>query len=282
MKWKSLRWPIFCLLLSILPSVGVCISALSWCMILPLSREQLNSSKLILLGMGLVSYFCAVVYSVEQLPLALLFYVFGSFLWFLAIIGSLQVKISRVSLFQNPVFAWLFVAIISGTIGFFGPYGFGDFLWADLHFKRSMLCSHREHDIVEALKAYASQHHDCLPNEKHWVDDILPYLEDKASLHCPEDRSTHRCSYGFNKALSGFKLSRDEAGDLMPMEKIVVYDTSQSGQNPAGGITDVISPLRHSHYDDSWNNFTLLDGKFKSFNAQELAQHKDLWDLDRK
>ena len=276
-----------CLLLSIIPSLGICISFLSWCMHASLNREQISGAKsartLILLGLGLVSYFFAIVLF-EKMPLALLLYVFGSFLWFMAIFGSLKVKISKVGLFQNSVFAWLLVAVISGAMGLLGPYGMGDFLWAEQHFGRSRLCIHRQHNIVEALKAYAAKHHDCLPDEKHWVDDILPYLEDKASLHCPEDHSTHRCSYGFNKAFSGFQLTRDtyNAGGYIPVEKIIVYETSQSGQNPAGGINDVISRPRHSHYDDSWNDFTLLDGKFRSFNAQQLAQHKDLWDLDRK
>jgi hypothetical protein len=125
---------------------------------------------------------------------------------------------------------------------------------------RKQQCLSNVESIALAMQMF-SVDNGRFPSADKWVDEIKPYLANDVALKCPEDKSSARCSYGMNKALS--KLAVKKIKNLS--EVVAVYETAHPGRNPSGGKSDVISPPRH-HGD---NNFGYADGHAQWVSADE-------------
>jgi prepilin-type processing-associated H-X9-DG protein len=99
------------------------------------------------------------------------------------------------------------------------------------------------------------------PSADKWVDQIKPYLANDAVLKCPEDKSSARCSYGMNKALSKKAVKKIKN----PSAVVAIYETAHPGKNPSGGAKDVVSPPRHP----GGSNFGYADGHGEWKSADE-------------
>jgi hypothetical protein len=120
-------------------------------------------------------------------------------------------------------------------------------------------CSQNMKEIRRGVEAYAKQHNGELPNAARWVDELQPYLPNATVLHCPADHSTARSSYAMNPALSGKRLA-----DLSGSRIVLVFETKQTGANPAGTAKDVVdigrdSTGRHFHIATRYNYYLTTD-----------------------
>jgi hypothetical protein len=101
-------------------------------------------------------------------------------------------------------------------------------------------CSSHLNQLAVAFKSYARDHNGLLPDSATWVDDLSRYAgsgPDKHDVfHCPADRAAGRSSYAMNRNLSGKRLQ-----DIVdPAHMVLLYETKQSGLNPAGTGKDVV------------------------------------------
>ena len=90
-----------------------------------------------------------------------------------------------------------------------------------------------------AVRLYAAQHGQRLPDADKWTDEILPYLQDPAVLKCP-DAPQLECAYAMNRALSGKPLSV-----LNKWPHPVLFFESDLGQRNASGTGADVAPGRH-------------------------------------
>jgi hypothetical protein len=101
-------------------------------------------------------------------------------------------------------------------------------------------CSGHLNQLAVAFKSYARDHNGKLPDAATWVDDLSHYLGNNSDKYgifrCPADRAAGRSSYAMNRNLSGKRLQ-----DIFdPANTVLLYETRQSGPNPAGTGKDVV------------------------------------------
>ena len=78
------------------------------------------------------------------------------------------------------------------------PEGFARVAWA--------ISQSNLKQLSLAIIQYAFDHNNHLPDADKWVDEILPYVKDKALFHDPSAPAGEEYSYAFNRALSGAVL----------------------------------------------------------------------------
>ena len=102
-------------------------------------------------------------------------------------------------------------------------------------------CIGHLNQLAVAFKSYARDHNGKLPDASIWVDDLSRYIESDSDKHgvfrCPGDRGAGRSSYAMNRNLSGKRLQ--DISD--PARTVLLYETKQSGANPAGTKQDVVN-----------------------------------------
>jgi hypothetical protein len=121
---------------------------------------------------------------------------------------------------------------------------FGPIIWVSATFitlqrkgeALDVRCTGNIQQLSKAFEAYAVAHGGSLPAAAHWVDELQPYLQDKAALKCPAERGTARSSYAMNANLSGRRLS--VLRRLKPA--VLLYETKNPGDNPSGSEKDVV------------------------------------------
>ena len=94
-------------------------------------------------------------------------------------------------------------------------------------------CEHNMRQLGLAVVIYAGTNNDQLPPSAGWSDAISNNVGSPKVFQCPADKD-HRCSYAFNQALGGKKLS-----EVNP--KTVLFFESDTGWNGAGGVASVVS-----------------------------------------
>jgi hypothetical protein len=101
-------------------------------------------------------------------------------------------------------------------------------------------CSGHLQQLAVAFKSYARDHNGRLPNAATWTDDLSRYIgsgsDQRKVFRCPADRAVGRSSYAMNRYLSGKRLQ----DILSPAATVLLYETNQSGPNPAGTGKDVV------------------------------------------
>jgi len=145
------------------------------------------------------------------------------------------------------------IAII--ILALFLPMGSGEFGCAREK-ARQIACLSNVKNISLAILMYVDDHHGKFPDADRWVEELRPYMEAKL-LHCPDDKIKGHISYAMNSALSG--ISETKIAD--PGNTILIFETSQTGPSPHGGIEAVAKPGNHT----GGNNFGFTDGHAKWF-----------------
>jgi prepilin-type processing-associated H-X9-DG protein len=106
-------------------------------------------------------------------------------------------------------------------------------------------CLNNVKNISLAILMYSDDHNATFPDADRWVEEIQPYIAaGKAGqlLHCPSDKMKGHVSYAMNSALSG--ISEDKITE--PGNTILIFETSQPGPSPHGGIEAVAKPGNHT------------------------------------
>lgn len=106
---------------------------------------------------------------------------------------------------------------------------------------RAWTCMGNVYALGSLLDMYCADNDGRYPPAERWVDSVRGDLRDASRLKCPEDRSPARCSYGMNAELGGKRLQ--ELAYLT--SPVLVYETRSPGDDPYGGVDDVVSPPRH-------------------------------------
>ncbi len=95
-------------------------------------------------------------------------------------------------------------------------------------------CVNNIKQVCLGMRIYASDHNETFPPAETWCDAIQPSLGSPAVLRCPADRSGQRCSYGFNRNLSG--VSVDKANP----QTVLIFEC-RGGWNISGGRADMLT-----------------------------------------
>jgi len=129
-------------------------------------------------------------------------------------------------------------------------------------------CRNNLQQLGTALDAYAKAHDGKLPSAATWVDDLMPLVKDGKVFHCPADQKTGRSSYALNTDLKG---------DLQTTgETVLVYETQNSGDNPAGNGKDAVAigrdtMGRHFHIANRYNFYLSSDLKVERDATADIA-----------
>jgi hypothetical protein len=84
------------------------------------------------------------------------------------------------------------------------------------------------------MRIYASDHNDTLPAAANWCDAIQASMAAPKAFVCPSDHSHPRCSYTFNRRLSGLKV------DQVNPQTVMVFE-GRGGWNVSGGRGDMVT-----------------------------------------
>jgi prepilin-type processing-associated H-X9-DG protein len=117
-------------------------------------------------------------------------------------------------------------------------------------------CVNNMRGAVLALRVYAASHSDRLPDADRWCDALGPGV---ASLRCPADPDTVRCSYAFNQNLSGRALQS------LPGDIVLLFEGS-GGWNRSGDAEALQSPSRHARFIVGF-----VDGHVEMLSGQAVA-----------
>ncbi|HCA47550.1 MAG TPA: hypothetical protein DEP45_09400 [Armatimonadetes bacterium] len=94
-------------------------------------------------------------------------------------------------------------------------------------------CASNLKQIGLAFLMYAQDHDEDLPGE-NWVEEVLPYLNNRQIFICPS-RDGALVGYAFNEALAGVNLAEIAA----PAETVLAFESFIGGDAPVGGAADV-------------------------------------------
>jgi len=131
---------------------------------------------------------------------------------------------------------------------------------------RLQICREHMASIAQALLMYAADNGDTLPPSENWQSLLSTYIDDPQTYTCPDARN-QECSYAFNAAVAGRKLS-----SLDTTHPVVFVLESDRGGNAAGGPELLPATPRHLHSDD----YGFADGHARPV-ARETAPHT-IWE----
>jgi prepilin-type processing-associated H-X9-DG protein len=124
---------------------------------------------------------------------------------------------------------------------------------------RTTTCAANLRQVALAVRLYANDNSDALPDAAKWCDLIQPHLASTSALQCPSDSGQPPCSFGFNAALGGKDGARVNAKTVMLFEM-------NGGWNASGGSESAVS--RHGR------NYVVAyaDGSVEQVNAARFPQ----------
>jgi prepilin-type processing-associated H-X9-DG protein len=117
---------------------------------------------------------------------------------------------------------------------------------------RKAVCLSNMKNLSLAMQMFLADNNDRFPDADRWVAALEDYVRNADVLKCPSDESDAVCSYAMNSALSGASM----ADVFDPVFTIVFFETRHPGDNPVGGIEDVVAPGRHN----GGNSYGFADG----------------------
>jgi prepilin-type processing-associated H-X9-DG protein len=162
-----------------------------------------------------------------------------------------------------------------GIIGIILAIALNSFLintfYGAIHKSYRAVCMGNEKQLALAMMLYAEDNNGYLPGANDWSEKIHKYLEGKDSrlMHCVEDNSRQRSSYGMNVALSGKKLEDLEN----PSGVVLIYETAHPGQSPSGDSKDVVQTGRHNN----GSHFAFADGHVRWYKEGEVPNFVPKW-----
>jgi hypothetical protein len=101
-------------------------------------------------------------------------------------------------------------------------------------------CEEQMQALVHAVQMYATSSDDMLPNPSRWSEQVRPFLQGPATLHCPTD-SAPGISYAMNRNLAGKKLHQI----ANPALTVMFYESTLHGNSPADLGQTWPKPARH-------------------------------------
>jgi prepilin-type processing-associated H-X9-DG protein len=126
---------------------------------------------------------------------------------------------------------------------------------------RGRACLANVKSISLAMTMYAAANDDTLPPASDWMDTTMPFAHNRRAYRCPGAPGPRRSvrGYAMNKALSSKELAsiKDLAGTP------VVFDSTATGPNAAGGLDLLPDPARHP----KGNSVGYLDGHAEQVRA---------------
>jgi prepilin-type processing-associated H-X9-DG protein len=141
-------------------------------------------------------------------------------------------------------------------------------------------CISNTKQLANAMLLYANDYDGHLPQAANWPQAMHPYTRNDRLLKCPEDKSSAKCSYAMNAALSG----KDSYALENSAEVVILFEVAHPGQS-GGGPRDVIRPGRHKegrHYLFSWlgrrgSNYAFADGHARWYEDGEAVNFVPEW-----
>jgi len=125
-------------------------------------------------------------------------------------------------------------------------------------------CQYNLRQLATGVLIYAGDNNDRFPPAAGWSDAISNYVGPSKVFQCPADTG-HRCSYAFNQALDGKKMSEVNG-------KTVLFFESDAGWNGAGGSEAAASRGHHNAYvHEEIINIVHVDGSIESVPLSQLA-----------
>lgn len=120
---------------------------------------------------------------------------------------------------------------------------------------RKTQCLTNLKDLAKGLVLYSADHADRLPPAKIWRDATASHL-DSGDFRCPLVERSSASGYAFSARLGGHSLN----GLPDPMNTVLLFESTLTGSNPAGGLESLPRPPRHG----SVNHWAFADGAVKA------------------
>jgi hypothetical protein len=119
-------------------------------------------------------------------------------------------------------------------------------------------CVNNMKQVGLGMRMYAADHNETFPPAATWCDAIQQNLGSPNVLRCPADPSGQRCSYAFNRKLSGVNTSQANP------QTVLIFECS-GGWNISGGPQD----LNTRHFGTYTVGF--VDGSVRQVSGTRLA-----------
>lgn len=104
---------------------------------------------------------------------------------------------------------------------------------------------------------YEQDHDEIMPDAAKWVDEIMPYVKDKALFHDPSAPASEAYSYAYNRTLSHQSLAALDA----PASTVMLFESTAGVKNASDTGLSVPKPGRHRGGTD----YAFADGHVKWF-----------------
>ena len=109
----------------------------------------------------------------------------------------------------------------------------------DLRVRDEGTCTRHMNHLAQALDMYLADDGGVFPPAKNWCEAMMPYLNDKSLLKCPNSAATN-CSYAYNRNLEFRKVS-----EIKDPTNTVVFFESDRGWDAAGDASFLTKSPRH-------------------------------------
>ena len=104
---------------------------------------------------------------------------------------------------------------------------------------------------------YEQDHDEIMPDAAKWVDEVMPYVKDKALFHDPSAPESHPYSYAYNRTLSHQSL----AALYVPDATVMLFESTKGVKNASDTGQSVPRPGRYLGGTD----YAFADGHVKWF-----------------
>ena len=111
--------------------------------------------------------------------------------------------------------------------------------------------------LALAIIEYQQDHDELMPDADKWVDEIMPYVKDKAPFRDPFAPAGSAYGYAFNRALSHKSLAVIEA----PATTVLLFESTKSVKN----ASDLGESIPHPGRDEGGTDYVLVDAHAKWF-----------------
>ena len=102
---------------------------------------------------------------------------------------------------------------------------------------------------------YSQDHDEKFPDADNWVDEVMPYIKNKAVFHDPSAPANEKWSYAYNRNLSGVSLAQSDS----PADTVEVFESTSGTKNASDTGQSVPVPGRHQGGTD----YVFVDGHAK-------------------